>query len=113
MDQHIERVKYQNAYYKQLLGFTITNVIMEENMEYPQGDLWPSFILKDASGEKLEIRINQDPEGNGAGHIEFLNGQEPTSEKVKRTRAIVWRGTEIDGGDQIEFKPIDLEKEGE
>ena len=104
----IQSVKFQNAYYNMLKGYTITDVLMEENMEFPSGDLWPSLLLRNKEGKTLEIRINQDTEGNGSGHIEYLGGEWPTEEETKATPAILWRGTEIGDG-KIELKAIDIE----
>ena len=104
----IQSVKFQNAYYNMLKGYTITDVLMEENMEFPSGDLWPSLLLRNREGKTLEIRINQDPEGNGSGHIEYLGGEWPKEEETKATPAILWRGTEIGDG-KIELKAIDIE----
>ena len=104
----IQSVKFQNAYYNMLRGYTITDVLMEENMEFPSGDLWPSLLLRNREGKTLEIRINQDPEGNGSGHIEYRGVESPTEEETKATPAILWRGTEIGDG-KIELKAIDIE----
>ena len=106
----IQSVKYQNAYYNMLKGFTVIGVMMEENTVFPEGDLWPSLILRNKKGKTLEIRINQDPEGNAPGHVEFLGGEEPTREETNATPAILWRGTSIGNG-KVELKVINIEEE--
>ena len=47
----IQSVKFQNAYYNMLRGYTITDVLMEENMEFPNGDLWTSLLLRNREGK--------------------------------------------------------------
>lgn len=104
----VKATKWANAYYNMLKGFTVTDVLMEENMEFPDGDLWPSLILSNKKGETLEIRINQDPEGNGPGHVEYLGGEWPSEQDIEATQAILWRGASIGNG-KIELTAIDIE----
>ena len=104
----VQATKWANAYYSMLKGFTVTDVVMEENMDFPDGDLWPSLYLTNKKGDHLEIRINQDPEGNGPGHIEYLGGEWPSEKDVEKAPPILWRGENIGDG-KIALSAVNIE----
>lgn len=56
------------TYYGQLIGVTITNVVLV-------GDEWghptPVLLGTDINGRKLQIELWSDPEGNGSGHADI------------------------------------------
>jgi len=63
-------------YYKQLIGWTIT-AYREEEDEFG-GDPTPVFTLIKPKFASLEMAVMCDPEGNGAGFIDFYH---PEKEK--------------------------------
>jgi hypothetical protein len=63
-------------YYKQLIGWKIT-AYREEEDEFG-GDPMPVFTLTKPKFAPLEMAIMCDPEGNGAGFIDFYH---PEKEK--------------------------------
>lgn len=63
--------KHYIDYLKPLIGFKITQILVEENMDDPYGEPYLGFILKkgDNSYQMVSLR---DPEGNGPGHMEII-----------------------------------------
>ena len=54
-----------NAYYGQLIGDKITDFRLEPD---ELGDEpWPIFTVTMPEGDKLEVCLSRDPEGNGGG----------------------------------------------
>lgn len=57
-----------DAYFRQLVGFTITGFRMvAADDEYGSGDAFPTFTARPPTGELLDIQLSRDPEGNGGG----------------------------------------------
>jgi hypothetical protein len=58
---------YWKNYYGSLEGATILKFLGMSEADY--GDGFPKFLVQLKNGEKIEIEISQDPEGNGGGFI--------------------------------------------
>lgn len=56
-----------DAYFRQLVGFTITGFRMVADNEYGSGAAFPTFTAQAPTGETLEIQLSRDAEGNGGG----------------------------------------------
>lgn len=56
-------------HYNPLIGWTIT-AYREEEDEWG-GDPWPIFTLKKEGFADLEVTVQCDPEGNGAGFLYY------------------------------------------
>lgn len=61
---------YMDNYYNQLVGKTITKVIIEQGSEEEFGEPVYGFILNDGS----IFWLLRDPEGNGPGFLEISGG---------------------------------------
>lgn len=59
---------YYTRYYSQLEGATIVSFTGMVDDEYGNEE-FPTFIVKTAKGEFLEIAVSKDPEGNGGGFL--------------------------------------------
>lgn len=59
---------YYHRYYSQLEGAKIVSFKGMVDEEYTDSE-FPTFVVKTAKGELLEISISKDPEGNGGGFI--------------------------------------------
>ena len=66
------------AYYRQLVGFTITGFRMESD-EFGD-EPFPTFTVTSASGDTLDVTLSRDPEGNGGGFA-FIA---PTAEQERQ-----------------------------
>ncbi len=63
--------KHYIDYIKPLIGFKITQILVEEDMNDPYGEPYLGFILE--KGDKsYQIVSLRDPEGNGPGHMEII-----------------------------------------
>jgi hypothetical protein len=56
-------------YYKQLVGATIEQCVIEPDTVRCGEDGWPTFLVRTAYGECLKLQISQDEEGNGPGFM--------------------------------------------
>ena len=58
---------YYTRYYSQLEGATIISFtgMVDDGMD----EEFPTFVVKTAKGEFLEISVSKDPEGNGGGFL--------------------------------------------
>lgn len=61
-------MKNMQAYYGQLVGFTITGVSFEED-DYMSDDFPVLMARNAATGEQVKITVSQDEEGNGGGFL--------------------------------------------
>lgn len=70
-DEWFEKQKmWTSRYYGQLDGATIKELILVVDSE--AREIYPTFAVKLANGEELEIEIRRDEEGNGPGFISGL-----------------------------------------
>jgi hypothetical protein len=60
---------FYDKYFGQLVGATILAFKMAYDKDSEGGEYWPTFLVKLADGQTLEIEISQDEEGNGPGFI--------------------------------------------
>lgn len=68
---------FWKKYYEQLRGAVIVDVGIIEDEDYGLKTFWPAFIVMLASGERIQIEIAQDEEGNGPGFIAGLPTPKP------------------------------------
>lgn len=62
-----EQLAFYDKYFGQLEGATILSFKMTHDEDF--SEYWPTFLVKLASGEVIEIEISQDEEGNGPGMV--------------------------------------------
>jgi len=68
--KHAEAQKtYVENELKQLLGGKIVayGAIVEDDLGFPE--VWPVLHILLPNGEKLEVSVSRDEEGNGPGHL--------------------------------------------
>ena len=69
MNMHNLTVKEQdfwNKHYSSIVGGTVEEFILYKD-DYDE--YWPMLIIKDSTGQILQVDIDCDPEGNGAGFL--------------------------------------------
>lgn len=60
-------IAWYGNYFGQLVGATITGFTLVKDDD--MGDFWPTFKVKLAGGEEIEVEVSQDEEGNGPGWL--------------------------------------------
>jgi hypothetical protein len=59
---------YMFEYLEQLLGHTVIRVVKAKDSEYTEGSYG---LVLECNGKKKQAWIDQDPEGNGPGHLDI------------------------------------------
>jgi hypothetical protein len=63
-----KRKDYTFEHLEQLIGFTVTRIVKAEDDEYTEGSYG---LVLEKDGKKKQAWIDQDPEGNGPGHLDI------------------------------------------
>ena len=79
-----DELSFYGKYFRQLVGARILDFKMAVDPD--EGDYWPTFLVKLASGEQIEIEISQDEEGNGPGFIFGLANPNETATEAQAGR---------------------------
>lgn len=90
-------LSFYDKYFGQLVGAEILAFKMAVDPD--EGDFWPTFLVKLASGERIEIEISQDEEGNGPGFIFGLANPNETASGAQAGRDPVFDGPLGSGSD--------------
>jgi hypothetical protein len=72
--------RWQNKYYKQLVGATIEQCVIEPDTVRYGEDGWPTFLVRTRDGKCLQLEVSQDAEGNGPGFL-FIEDMSPPAKR--------------------------------
>jgi hypothetical protein len=68
-------------YYGQLIGATVSHVVLAKDIEedWTHDEYRPILALVKPDGGFLYVEVQRDPEGNGAGHLHISTIEEDTN----------------------------------
>ena len=60
-------------HYSQLVGYTVTGLAVDNSDEDNFGDPWMGLVMENGKRKKIAW-VLMDPEGNGAGFLDIVDG---------------------------------------
>ena len=61
--KHENEIKFCNEHYGQLIGYKVIAAFASLDGD----EVWPTIALENDDGDRIEMVLSRDPEGNGGG----------------------------------------------